>query len=131
MKYYKVVAKCGHVGRGRYIVKSFYVVANDGKEAAAKVRWLPRVKHHWKNAIEAVCEIDKQDYIDGKLAYWNDKYFQAKNSSQQRLLQCVVLDEICEQESKDYKRKDKNMGYYVAMEKILRNDVRVRLFEVI
>ena len=37
-KYYKVYAKCGHVGRNSYILKWFYVKAESGSEAAKKVR---------------------------------------------------------------------------------------------
>lgn len=131
MKHYKVVAKCGHVGRNRYIVKSFYVVANDGKEAAAKVRWFPRVKHHWKDAIELVCEIDRQEYINGKREISEDKYFQVKNSSEQRAFQCVLPDEICEHEIIKYKKNDKCLNYHSIMEKILRNDLKIQLSEVI
>ena len=29
MNYYKVIAKCGHVGKGRYIVKDIYVMADE------------------------------------------------------------------------------------------------------
>ena len=48
--FYRVKAKCGHVGRNNYIVKNFYVVASSGKEAAHKVRYFPRVKHDRKDA---------------------------------------------------------------------------------
>ena len=59
MNYYKVDAKCGHVRRGHYIVKAFYIKADNGKEAAAKVRMLPRVKHDWKDAINEVKKISQ------------------------------------------------------------------------
>ena len=36
--YYKVLAKCGHVGRNNYIEKDFFIKANSGKEAAYRVR---------------------------------------------------------------------------------------------
>lgn len=56
MNYYKVRAKCGHVGRNNYIIKPFFVKANDGKEAAKIVRNTPRVKHDHKYAIIDVKE---------------------------------------------------------------------------
>lgn len=55
--FYEVKACCGHVGRGRYIVKSFYLCAESGKEAASIVRREPRVKHDWKYAIAEVRSI--------------------------------------------------------------------------
>lgn len=36
MNYYKVIAKRGHVGKGRYIVKDIYVMADDGRESCIK-----------------------------------------------------------------------------------------------
>ena len=74
MRYFKVVAKCGHVGRHRYIVKDFYIVANDGKEAAFKVRHLPRVKHDRKDAILSVEAIAKDEYLVGKAVFLHSKY---------------------------------------------------------
>ena len=40
-KYFKVQAKCGHVGRNHYILKWFYVKALTGEEAAKVVRDKP------------------------------------------------------------------------------------------
>ena len=51
MGMYEVCAKCGHVGRYNYVDKIFAVKASSGKEAAAKVRNFPRVKHDHKDAI--------------------------------------------------------------------------------
>ena len=72
MNYYKVVAKCGHVRRGHYIIKDFFVTSEDGKEAAHKVRFLPRVKHDWKNAILSVELITKVEFIQGCELHNND-----------------------------------------------------------
>ena len=85
MKYYEVEAKCGHVGRNNYIIKKFYVCANDGKDAALKVRYSPRVKHHHKDAIKSVTEIDYDSYIFGLNARKNDPYFLVHNSLEQRI----------------------------------------------
>ena len=66
-EYYKVLAKCGHVGRHRYITKWFYVKASSGKEAAYIVRYKPRVKHDHKDAIREVVSIN----------YYESKHVQA------------------------------------------------------
>lgn len=57
MNMYKVIAKCGHVGKGKYIQIAFAVKANDGKEAAKIVRKFPRVKHDKKDAIINVIKL--------------------------------------------------------------------------
>ena len=52
--FYKVTAKCGHVGRNNYIEKDFFVKADSGRDAALIVRCKPRVKHDRKDAILSV-----------------------------------------------------------------------------
>ena len=49
--FYKITAKCGHVGKKNYIPIKFAVCAEDGKEAAKKVRNFARVKDNHKDAI--------------------------------------------------------------------------------
>lgn len=86
MKYYKIEARCGHVGRNNYIIKSFFLRAEDGKEAALKARKMPRVKHHHKYAIVSVNEIEYDEYLNGLNEISNDSYFLAHNSSEQRAI---------------------------------------------
>lgn len=52
MNYYKVLARCGHVKKGRYIEKWFYVEEESKKEAAQIIRNTPRVKHHKKKLLK-------------------------------------------------------------------------------
>lgn len=131
MNYYRVVTKCGHVGKGRYIIKDFYVMANDGKKAALKVRWFPRVKHHWKDAIEAVYKITDDEYRIGVFKTHTDLYFQMKNSTEQRIFVDIDPDEICKREQPEKKQKDKNFTYYIKTEKIRKRDLKMQLAEVI
>lgn len=84
MKYYQVEAKCGHVGRNNYILKKFYVCAINGKEAASRVRKFPRVKHHHKDAIRNVVEIEYEQYMNGLNERSLDPYFLVRNSSEQK-----------------------------------------------
>lgn len=98
--FFKVQAKCGHVGRHNYVVKSFYVKAKSGKDAAKQIRYAPRVKHNHKDAIIEVKEIDHEEYIAGVIQMQNDEYFNVYNSSDQKriVVEGVVSDEYPEKE---------------------------------
>ena len=63
MAYFEVVAKCGHVGRHRYYRGVFFIEAEDGKAAAAKVRAFPRVKKEHKDAILECNKIEEAEFI--------------------------------------------------------------------
>lgn len=101
-KYYKVLTKCGHVGRNGYVPIQFAIVAENGKEAAKIARDMPRVKHHHKDAILKVEEISKNIYIEIKKANTNDPYLHCHSIQEQNemcdLTDRIVLekkDEIC------------------------------------
>ena len=64
MRYFNVTAKCGHVGRGYYIPITFAVKAESAAEAASVARDLPRVKHHHKDAILSVKEVNRYEFED-------------------------------------------------------------------
>ena len=106
-KYYKVLAKCGHVGKNKYILKWFYVKSISAKEAARVVRYKPRVKHNHKDAIRKVIEISKLDYWKGIKEMRCDDYFKIHNSSDQRLLNCINLEELYLENNKYEKQKNK------------------------
>lgn len=91
MNYWKVKAKCGHVGKTKYITKFFYVKAETKKEAAEKVRWFPRVKHHHKDAIKEVKCISQDEFVAGLKEFSKDPYFKAKNKQEQKA-KCVGID---------------------------------------
>ena len=64
MKYYEVVAKCGHVGMKKYIDVSFPVYANNKKDAASFVLTRGKVKKQLKDAITKIREISYDEYLD-------------------------------------------------------------------
>lgn len=99
MKYYEVEAKCGHVRRSNYVLKKFYVCAEDGKEAALKVRHSPRVKHNHKDAIRNVVEISYEEYVIGLDKQSNDPYFLVHSSSEQREKCNFTENEIFKEEA--------------------------------
>lgn len=84
--YYLVKAQFGHVGRNCYIVKTIPVYAENGKEAATFVRWMPRVKHDRKDAIIEVKKCTYDEYLNQKEINSSDSYFQVCNRQQQNLL---------------------------------------------
>ncbi len=64
-RFYKVTCKCGHTGsRKTYIPITFAIKANNGKEAAAKARQIPRCKHHHKDCIQDVVECTYDEYLE-------------------------------------------------------------------
>lgn len=93
-KYYKVVAKCGHVGRHKYYEGTFYVSAENGKIAASKTRNFGRVKHDHKDAILSVTEITRQEFESGRNEFKNERYFSCGNIQEQRRFYDEISEKI-------------------------------------
>ena len=105
MKYYKVEAKCGHVGKSKYILKWFYIKAEDGCQASKIVREKPRVKHHHKDAIREVIEITYDEYYAGCKLSSLDMYFHSHCRQEQITCNCVDINDILyEKEDITFKR---------------------------
>ena len=83
MNYYKVICKCGHVGRKHYVPIQFAIIAKNGKEAARIGRNLPRVKHQHKDAVLNVIKISYEDFLELIEINNNDPYLKCKNKQQQ------------------------------------------------
>ena len=77
-KYYQVTAKCGHIGRMRYIPVNFPVYAKNAHEASQFTKRLPRVKKQCKDAILACVEITYEEYMALLDANRRDPYLKAK-----------------------------------------------------
>lgn len=101
MKYYEVLAKCGHVGKNNYIIKSFGVYAESGKEAAIIARSIPRVKHHHKDAIIDVKEIDYNTYNEIRKNNFLDPYFLSSSIQEQR--------KICDYNDMDIRAEEQQL----------------------
>lgn len=106
--YFDVKAKCGHVGMNNYIVKSFAVVADNGKEAAEKCRWFPRVKHHYKDAIISVVKISKDEFDKIIEEHRRDPFFTCASVQEQKML-CDLTSEIIRNEEVEIRRKEKRV----------------------
>ena len=127
MRYYKVLAKCGHVGRHKYILKEFYIEASNGKDAAFKVRYLPRVKHHRKDAILSVEAITEDEYLAGKALQAEDMYFRVHSSTEQRRCGAVDYRLVLSEREATKRQKCKNPYYHLKLAKIIRRDTQLRL----
>ena len=82
--YYEVIAKCGHVGRKKYIPIKFAVIAENGKEAAKIVRKIPRVKHNHKDAILYVKKICYEEYQEIIETNNKDPYLKCNSRHEQK-----------------------------------------------
>ena len=105
--YYKVICKCGHVGRKHYVPIQFAIIAKNGKEAAKRGRYLPRVKHQHKDAILNVIKINYEDYLMLKEINNNDPYLKCKNIQQQNKT-CDLTDRLMIDEQNMVKPIDKS-----------------------
>lgn len=79
MKYYKVTAKCGHVGKGMFCLKHFYVKSKSKNEARKLVRTKPRVKKGLRNCIVDVHRISHDEYVAGRKEWHEDPYFRCRS----------------------------------------------------
>lgn len=83
MKYFEVVAKCGHVGRDHYYEGHFPVRAADKKQAARQIKQAPRVKKDHKDAILSVTEIDEKAYWELVAKHDAEPFFHYDSSGKQ------------------------------------------------
>ena len=123
--YFAVTTKCGHVGRGKYIIKTFAVEAANGKEAAKLGRWMPRVKHHNKLCILDVKKITYEVYLDLLKVNKDDPYMQCHNIQEQNKKCPEIYDEVYDlyPVEKDYTkaRKDR-VERKIKLNKIIENE---------
>ena len=129
--FFRVQAKCGHVGRNKYIEKSFYVKASSGKEAAHIVRYRPRVKHDHKDAILSVEHITQNEFKKGIEINRSDKYFNVTNSSDQRMLSAVDPEDIRIEVKRTNTKKTRDVEHKIKKIKILEEQYDKMLMESI
>ncbi|MFQ6752629.1 MAG: hypothetical protein ACLRFL_03600 [Clostridia bacterium] len=63
MKFYKIIAKMGHQGAGKFRALAIYTYANNLMEAIDKIRDLPAVKHNIDIPYTTAKEIDEQEFM--------------------------------------------------------------------
>lgn len=121
IKYYSVKAKCGHVGRSNYILIDFPIIANSKKEAAQKVKELPRVKRNRKDVILGVDEIDKETYIEMKCIN-KDLYLTCHSIQEQRMYCPNIYERVFKEERGMKKEAKKEIDYKLKKQKILNKE---------
>lgn len=82
-RYFKVVTKCGHVGRYNCIWINFAIVAESKQQAADKVREEGRVKRNHKDFIKEIQEISFEEFMELKAQNDADPYLHCKNIQEQ------------------------------------------------
>lgn len=97
MAFYLVSCKCGHVGRKNYIPIDFPVHAEDGREAASKARYIPRVKHDHKDAILNCVEIDYDTYLKQIDINNHDAYLLCKSKHEQNKIMSQIKSRLVEE----------------------------------
>ena len=126
MKHFAVTAQFGHVGRGKYLPKTVAILANSGEEAAEKVRWMPRVKHHRKDAIIDVKRITEEEYRELKKTNREDSYFKVGSKQEQEKLCPDIKELVVECRKIDLKRKkaerDDIVKYKMKRNKLIHNE---------
>lgn len=102
MNYYIATVKCGHVGRNKYILIDFPILATSVKEAAKLARYIPRVKHQHKNAIKGVRQVSKEEFEQQRAINDEDPYLLVQSIQDQRrhasIYERIIDEEIEEQE---------------------------------
>ena len=112
MKYFEVAAKCGHVGRQYYYEGHFFVLAENAKKAAERVKSAPRVKKDHKDAVLWVCEVDEPTYSEGVEAMKNNPYFHCHCKHAQNTFIGLILDGIKPETDRHLSFIERGGGYY-------------------
>lgn len=127
MNYYLVVAKCGHVGKKKYVDIDFPVCAESGSEAAQTVLKRSKVKKHLKNAITSVSRITEEEY---KAYIKDDKYGEYLSAHFSREYYSLDLD-IKNLESrhrkakKDFKTRNERISFLFKKYELF-HDIHIR-----
>lgn len=121
MNYFRVEAKCGHVGRNKFILKNFFIKSENKKSAAQTVINFPRVKHNHKDVIRVVENISKGMYIEGITETSNDMYFNVTNSTDQKRYCLFGENEIKDETINKKYRKKRHKRYLV--ESVIMNEM--------
>lgn len=107
MRYFKVIVKCGHVGKHNYYKGTLFLKAESAKDSARIARNVPRVKHDQKDAILDVKEIDFSTFEEGRKSNHLLHYYKCENVQEQRIYFPEIADNIfIEEKTFDERRKN-------------------------
>ena len=126
VKYYAVTAKCGHVGKGKYIEVTFAIEATSGKEAARIGRMMPRVKHDHPQAIISVEKISFEEFVELANENAENPYLQCKNKQEQKATCPELYKEVKElYQIIDYSEKREARLAYLFKKRKLFDDMNI------
>ena len=113
-KYYIVIAKCGHVGKGKYVEIKFPTIAMNMSDAAQQVLKAGKVKKHLKNAITDVYEVSKDEYLIYREEFNNNTYIHShyKNEVSLESLDIKFLD-FKEKYKSSFNSRTERVKYYL------------------
>lgn len=109
IKYFKVVAKCGHVKKMNYVLKTFAIAAETASSASQYAKKLPRVKKHMKSCIESCDEIDYIEYMKIKKQNALDGYFKSHTHREQMLFCPDLTHEILSIDFKESTKRNEHI----------------------
>lgn len=92
MNYYKVIAKCVHAGKRKYIEVAFPICAENACDAARKVLNFRKVKKQLKDAITNVFKIDYEEYLSLIIGNKKDPYLRAHYKREYNISSYDVVD---------------------------------------
>ena len=124
MKYFEVVAKCGHVGRMYYYEGHFFVACKSKKDAAGIVKNFPRVKRDHEDAILWVDEINEVQYKEGSEAMSNNPYFKCGCKREQNAILELIQDKIFPETELQQKYREKCCYYKDKIQKKSKKGIR-------
>ena len=112
MKYFEVIAKCGHVGRGYYYEGHFFVKCHSKRDAAAIIKRAPRVKKDHDDVILNVFEVDEPAYLEGVEEHNNNPYFNCGSKWQQKQVLEYIKDGIKPETEIQLQYRERRVKYY-------------------
>ncbi len=119
MNFYIVRAKCGHVGKKKYIEVDFPIIAKTGREAAQKVLRRSKVKKQLKNAISSVCLVTKDLFDSFVEKFNNDKYIHAHSKQEWDISKYEIKELYFNAKKSEFKSRIERVNYILKKQKIL------------
>ena len=124
-----VTCKCGHVTRGYYMPIDFPVNAENGREAAAIARFIPRVKHDHKDAILNVRKVDHKDYLKQEELNHNNPYLLCRSRKEQNKIEGLKELLCVDNHNKSFKHKTRNSSYLSKRQDELTRSYENQIFD--
>lgn len=129
--YYKVVCKCGHIGKMKYIPIAYAVCADSAKSAETKAKKIGRVKHDAEDAIIHCSKISYEEYLIIKEINDNDPYLGCHSDEEaaQYDFSERVRDEFHKSDKQHRATRHERILRQLKINKIIENSYRGEIYE--